>query len=62
LPNDIYIVTHISISNIKLFFTLIILFFFPSGPNQLIIMISEGSCDTEDCGNNADNSALPSHE
>jgi len=28
LPNDIYIVTHISISNIKLFFTLIILFFF----------------------------------
>ncbi len=25
-------------------------------------MISEGSCDTEDCSNDAENSALPSQE
>jgi len=28
--------------------------------NRHIIMISEGSCDTEDCSNDAENSALPS--
>jgi len=30
-------------------------------PNQYI-MISEGSCDTEDWSNDAENSALPSQE
>ncbi len=30
--------------------------------NQNITMISEGSCDTEDWSNDADNSALPSQE
>ncbi len=30
--------------------------------NQHIIMISEGSCDTEDQSNDAENSALPSQE
>ncbi len=31
-------------------------------PNQHIRMISEGSCDTEDWSNDAENSALPSQE
>ncbi len=30
--------------------------------NQYIRMISEGSCDTEDWSNDAENSALPSQE
>jgi len=30
--------------------------------NQHIRMISEGSCDTEDCSNDAENPALPSQE
>ncbi len=30
--------------------------------NQHIRMISEGSCDTEDWSNDAENSALPSQE
>ncbi len=30
--------------------------------NQHISMISEGSCDTEDWSNDAENSALPSQE
>ncbi len=33
-----------------------------SEANQNIIMISEGSCDTEDWSNDAENSALPSQE
>ena len=28
------------------------------GPNQLIGMISEESCDSEDCSNDAENSVL----
>ncbi len=31
-------------------------------PNQHIIMISEGSCDTEDWSDDAENSALPSQK
>jgi len=31
-------------------------------PSQHIKMISEGSCDTEDWSNDAENSALPSQE
>jgi len=31
-------------------------------PNQHIRLISEGSCDTEDCNNNSENSAFPSQE
>ncbi len=30
--------------------------------NQHITMISEGSCDTEDWSNNAENTALPTQE
>jgi len=30
--------------------------------NQHVSMIAEGSCDTEDWSNDAENSALPSHE
>jgi len=36
--------------------------FFFLAPNQDFRMISEGSCDTEDWSNDAENSALPSQE
>jgi len=52
---------HKNIKHQKLFSTLII-----TGvswaPNQHIRIISEGSCDTEDWSNDAENSALPSQE
>ncbi len=35
---------------------------FKIAPNQPIRMLSEGSCDTEDWSNNAENSALLSQE
>ncbi len=46
----------------QLFSTLIIIRNISSEANQNIRMISEGSCDTEDWSNDAENSALPSQE
>ncbi len=42
----------------QLFSTLIIIRNVSWAANQHIIMISEGSCDTEDCSNDAENTAL----
>ncbi len=46
----------------QLFSTLIIIENVSNGANQNIRVISEGSCDTEDWSNDAENSALPSQE
>ncbi len=46
----------------QLFLTLIIIRSASWAANQHIRMIFEGSCDTEDRRNDAENSALPSHE
>ncbi len=42
----------------QVFSTLIIIRNVPWAANQYIRMISEGSCDTEDCSNDAENTAL----
>ncbi len=46
----------------KLFSILIIIRNVSWAANQHIMMISEGSCDTEDWSIDAENSALPSQE
>ncbi len=46
----------------KMFSTLIIIRYVSWSANQHIRMISEGSCDTEDWSNDAENSALPSQK
>ncbi len=46
----------------KLFSALIIKINISWAPNQYIRMISEGSCDTEDWSNNAEDSVLPLQE
>ncbi len=43
-------------------FNIIIIIIFFLAANQHIRMISEGSCDTEDWSNDAENSALKSQE
>ncbi len=46
----------------QLFSTLILMSNIPWAANQHIRMISEGSCDTEDWSNDAENSALSSQK